>query len=77
MTGQGKRGSRSVHCDHHLARRQGLGGGGGGGELCIMQTSQLSLFWYETQAFGPNLTLSLQNLTLPGLKLAIWLFNLV
>ena len=25
------------------------------------QTSQLSLFWCETQAFGPNLTLSLQT----------------
>ena len=31
-----------------------MGGGGG-------QTSQLSLFWCETQAFGPNLTLSLQT----------------
>ena len=27
----------------------------------ILQTSQLSLFWCETQAFGPNLTLSLQT----------------
>ena len=27
----------------------------------MTQTSQLSLFWCETQAFGPNLTLSLQT----------------
>ena len=51
------------------------------------QTSQLSLFWCETQASGPNLTLSLQTHLIsvkshtshsdcPGLKLYInWLYS--
>ena len=32
-----------------------------GGHAIPLQTSQVSLFWCETQAFGPNLTLSLQT----------------